>query len=285
MNSPKPFLTVRVHDTAIVPTLCGLCAGYERGEWRDKQFVDHLVEWLPEFALTASELKTIDGGNAVELLRRAAQVVYQSAKFENRGEFGELLLHAAVRQVHKSIPAISKIYYKTAANETVKGFDAVHVIEAAGDLELWLGEAKFYKNAASAIRDVVDELQRHLETDYLRNEFLLISGKIDDASPHAPALRRLVEPNTSLDEVFKRACIPVLLTYDSDCVGTHTTCDVIYGTAFEAELRKHYDAFVCKLADKPVPEEVRVHLFFVPLKSKAELITKLDAKLKTWQQI
>src|SRR5688500_4132024 len=135
MNCPTPFLVVRVHDAGIMPTLCGLCAGYERGEWRDKQLAEHLVEWLPEFALTASELKTIDGGNAVSLLRRAAQVVYQSAKFKNRGEFGELLLHAAVRQVHNSIPAISKIYYKTAVNDTVKGFDAVHVVESAGDLE------------------------------------------------------------------------------------------------------------------------------------------------------
>ncbi len=285
MNSPKPFLTIRVHDTGISPTLCGLCAGYEKGAWRDKRLVDHLVEWLPEFALTASELKTIEAGNAVELLRRAAQVVYQSDKFENRGEFGELLLHAAVRQVHNSIPAISKIYYKTAANDTVKGFDAVHVIEAAGELELWLGEAKFYADAASAIRDVVDEVYTHLATDYLRNEFLLISGKIDNASPHASALRQLVEPNMSLDDVFKRACIPVLLTYDSGCVNNHTTCDATYGAAFEAELRKHYKVFASKLAGKPVPEEVRVHLFFVPLKSKRELVTKLDAKLKTWQQI
>jgi len=285
MNCPKPFLVVRVHDAAILPTLCGLCAGYERGEWRDQQLAEHLVEWLPEFSLTASELKTFNSGNAVELLRRAAQVVYQSAKFKNRGEFGELLLHAAMRQVHNSIPSISKIYYKTAVNETVKGFDAVHVVDAAGELELWLGEAKFYNDIHGAIRDVVDELQTHFETDYLRNEFLLISGKIDDASPHAPTLRRLVEPNTSLDDIFKRACIPVLLTYDSDCIGSNAACDAKFIVAFEAELRANYNAFVAKLAGKPVPKEVRVHLFLVPLKSKAELVAKLDAKLKIWQQI
>lgn len=285
MSSPKPFLSVRIHDVGILPTLCGLCAGYEGGEWRDKQLADHLVEWLPEFSLTASELKTINSGNAVELLRRAAQVVYQSAKFKSRGEFGELLLHAAIRQVHNSIPAISKIYYKTAVNETVKGFDAVHIVDSAGELELWLGEAKFYNDISSAIREVTDELHTHLETNYLRNEFLLISGKIDEASPHAPTLRKLVEPNTSLDEVFKRACIPVLLTYDSECVGGHTQCDAAYGGAFEIELRANYKNFVAKLVSKPIPEEVRVHLILVPLKSKAALVAKLDAKLKTWQQL
>jgi len=123
--------------------LCRLCAGSERGEWRDKQLAEHLVEWLPEFSLTASELKTLNSSNIVELLRRAAHVVYQAEKFNNRGEFGELLLHVAVRQVYNSIPAISKIYYNTAINDTVKDFDAVHVVDAVGDLELWLGEAKF----------------------------------------------------------------------------------------------------------------------------------------------
>lgn len=285
MNIPAPFLTVRIHDTGILPTLCGLCTGYERGEWRAKQLADHLVEWLPEFSLTVSELTKIDSGNAVELLRRAAQVVYQSKKFEKRGEFGELLLHAAVRQVHNSIPAISKIYYKTATNDTVKGFDAVHVVEADGYLELWLGEAKFYDDISRAIYDVIKELQTHFDTDYLRNEFLLISGKIDDASPHADTLRKLIKPNTSLDAIFERVCIPVLLTYDSACVGTHKCSDGTYNSDFETELRTHYKTFTEKLAEKPVPKEVRVHLFLVPLESKKDLVAKLDTKLKTWQNL
>lgn len=285
MSRPKPFLTVRTHDAGIMPTLCGLCAGYERGEWRDQQLAEHLVEWLPEFSLTATELKNLTSGNMVALVRRAAQVVYQSAKFKNRGEFGELLLHAAVRQVHNSIPAISKIYYKSAVNDTVKGFDAVHVVHASGELELWLGEAKFYSDIDRAITDVTKELNYHLDTDYLRNEFLLISGKIDDASPHAPTLRKLVEPNTSLDEIFKRVCIPVLLTYDSDCVGAYTKCDTPYATAFESEMRRNHKAFIDKLAGKAIPNEIRIHLFFVPLKSKKELVAKLDAQLKAWQKI
>jgi hypothetical protein len=285
MNAPKPFLTVRVHDASIMPTLCGLCAGYERGEWRSTQFANHLVEWLPEFALTASELANIDSGNAVELLRHAAQIVYQSKKFEKRGEFGELMLHAAVRQVHNSIPAISKIYYKTTVNEPVKGFDAVHIVEADGELELWMGEAKFYDDAAHAISDVVTEIHAHLETDYLRNEFLLIGGKIDDACPHAATLRQLMQPNTSLDDIFKRACIPVLLTYDSDCINKHTVCDAAYGVAFTAEISKYYQVFAKKLVGKPLPSEMRVHLFLLPLKSKTDLVAKLDEKLKTWQDI
>lgn len=223
--------------------------------------------------------------NAIHFIRRAAHVVYQSKKFTKRGEFGELFLHAAIRQVHNSLPAISKIYYKTAPNDTVKGFDAVHVVGPADDLELWLGEAKFYGDIGSAIREVVDELKTHLGTDYLRTEFLLLTGKIDDAIPHAEPLKRLLSPNTSLDDVFKRACIPVLLTYNSKCLANHSECNSAYASAFTAEVTQHYQAFVDSLQGITVPTELRIHLFLLPLHTKEQLVAALDGKLKAWQQV
>jgi Cap4 SAVED domain len=219
---PNAFLDIRVHDLSLTPSVTGLCVGYERGEWRASQFANHIIEWLPEFALKHSKLTDMHSGNAVQLLRNAAKRVYESEKFKNRGEFGELFLHAAIRQVFNSQPAISKIFYKSARNEPMKGFDAVHVVGPPGNLELWLGEAKFYTDIEDAINKVVTELRDHTETDYLRDEFLLIKGKIDPSWPHAQALEKLLEENTSLDEVFQRACIAVLLTYDSDCLGKRT---------------------------------------------------------------
>lgn len=284
-QKPSPFLAVRCHDTAAMPTLCGLCVGYEQGQWRASQLADDMVKWLPEFALTPTEWASINHANAVELIRKAARVVYQTDKFKKRGEFGELFLHAIIRQVHDSLPAISKIYYKSAANDTVKGFDAVHVVGPHTAMELWLGEAKFYNNIGRAIRDVAKELETHLKTDYLRGEFLLIGNKLDDRLPHTPVLRRLLAQETSLDEVFTRACIPVLLTYDSDCVASYTQATALYTTAFEAELKAHHKLFVDTMAGKTVPKEVRIHLFLMPLSKKADLVKTLDRKLKTWQQL
>jgi hypothetical protein len=283
---PEPFLKVRVHRAGVAPSLCGLCVGYERNEWRTAQLAHHIFEWLPEFALTPSEYQSMQHANSVKLIRRAAQQVYTSKKFENRGEFGELLLHAIVRQVHNSIPAISKIYYKTANNDTVKGFDAVHVVGPPEDMELWLGEAKFYENIGRAIRDVVAELETHLGTDYLRAEFNLITGKIDDAIPHAEKLKMLLSPNTSLDEVFERVCIPVLLTYESECVKKHTDCDNTYENAFRAEIERHYTSFRTALTTKNLlPKDVTVHLFLLPLAEKKKLLAAFDQKLKSWQNL
>lgn len=281
IKKPAPFLNVRVHDVGINPSITGLCVGYEREDWRASQFARHIIEWLPEFALKHSELSDLNSGNAVQLIRDAAKRVYESRKFENRGEFGELFLHAAIREVFDSHPAISKIYYKSARNETVKGFDAVHIVGSGGVLELWLGEAKFYSDIDAAIRDVVKELVAHTDTNYLRDEFLLIKGKIDPTWPHAVALEELIAENKSLDEVFSRACIAVLLTYDSDCLNDHNKCDDDYEVAFEAEIRKHHSNF----SNKALPEDITIHLILLPLNTKKRLLQELDSKLQAWQTI
>jgi hypothetical protein len=239
------------------------------------------MDWLPEFALTASECQTLGHQNATKLLRTAARRVYETEKFKKRGEFGELLLHIAIRQVFDSLPAVSKIYYKSAANDNVKGFDAVHVVGPADDLELWLGEAKFYSNIRQAIADVAAELRAHLETDYLRSEFALIVNKIDEAWSHAAVLKRLLQPEVSLDEVFKRVCIPVLLTYDSDCVNKNTGCDETYEHAFRAEVDLHNEWFRASA----LPSEIKIHLFLLPILKKNELVEVMDAKLRGWQQL
>lgn len=281
LQKPPSFLKVRVHDVAAKPSITGLCVGYEREDWRASQFASHIIEWLPEFALKHSELTGINSGNAVQMIRDAAKRVYQSKKFASRGEFGELFLHAAIREVFDSHPAISKIYYKTARNDTVKGFDAVHVVGPAGALELWLGEAKFYSDIGRAVRDVVKELASHTDVDYLRDEFLLIKGKIDPSWPHAKALEDLLAENMSLDEVFSSACIAVLLTYDSVCLSSHSKCDTAYEAAFAAEIRKHHAMF----AGRKLPKDVTIHLILLPLNTKQRLLSELDSKLRAWQTI
>ncbi len=281
MDKPNKFLEVRIHQLKGPCGYSGLCVGYELGDWRAEQLAAHAMEWLPEFALTASECEMLRHANAVSFMRRAAHNVYTSAKFKNRGEFGELFLHIAVRQVFESLPAISKIYYKSGTNETVKGFDAVHIVGDKDSMELWIGEAKFYKNISQAIKDVVSEIHTHTKTDYLRTEFALITNKIDNSWPHAAALKQLLDANTSLDQVFKRACIPVLLTYDSDVVRTFSECNSSYEKGFKAEIAKHYKSFTTQ----KLPLGIRIHLFLLPLEEKKKLVAILDRKLKQWQNL
>ncbi len=288
MESPEHFLNIVFHHENRAGDDLTLCAGFERGGWRSEQLANHIIEWLPEFALKHSELDELGHHNALKIIRKAAKTVYQSEKYGKRGEFGEILLHIAMRQVYETIPAVSKIYYKSSPNETVKGFDAVHVVRNPDGLELWIGETKFYKDVKAAIRDVADEIVDHLETDYLKSEFILIGNKIDPSWPEAEDLHDLLSENTSLDDVFKKVCIPVLITYESDTTKSATISNDEYIQNLEQEVISEYTRLRNRLNDKYIArygEEIpiTVHVFFVPLANKTELITKLDTKLKGLQ--
>lgn len=276
-----PFFNIIIHKDDTFPDLHGLCAGFESRQWRKDQLVNYLFEYLPEFALTYSELGNLTSENMVAKMRQVAASIYQSEKFKNRGEFGELLLHAIIREMYDTIPAISKIYYKDGPNETVKGFDAVHVIVTDKALELWLGEVKFYNNISNAISDVIEELNQHIKTRYVRNEFIAITNKIDTEWPHANILKTLLHPNTSLDDVFSNTCIPVLLTYDSSVLTRYDNkCD-----EYIQEISEEFQRFHKKFCDKLGEFPLTIHLFLFPLNTKAELINSLESKLKIWQSL
>ncbi|GHU56504.1 hypothetical protein FACS189411_07270 [Bacteroidia bacterium] len=275
------FFNVIVHKNDELPDLHGICAGFDNREWRKERLVDYLFEYLPEFALTYTEFNNLNGTNAIQTIKQAAANIYQTEKFKSRGEFGELLLHAIIRETYNTIPAISKIFYKDGPNDIVKGFDAVHVVDTNDSLELWLGEVKFYNDISNAIRDVVDELKQHINVRYVRNEFVAITNKIDNSWSHAEKLKTLLHPNTSLDDVFSATSIPVLLTYDSAVLTKYSQKSQEYIDEISNEFLTLHRNFCTKLGDFPLT----IHLFLLPLNTKAELMKLLESKLKTWQNL
>lgn len=288
MDHPDYFLELVFHKIDKHGDDLALCAGYERGFWRSEQLAEHVMEWLPEFALNHSELSEIGHKNAVRMTKKAAKIVYQTQKYGSRGEFGEILLHIAIRQIYQTIPAVSKIYYKTAVNETVKGFDAVHVVKINDGLELWIGETKFYKDIYKAVYDVSKEIVDHLETDYLKSEFILIKNKIDPTWPEAESLQKLLSENVSLDKVFKRTCIPILLTYESDVVKKSCESDANYLTNIRAEITAEYLKMRKKLDTEyksrfKTSLPLTVHVILIPLMEKKALVCALDRRLKAMQ--
>ncbi|WP_439257069.1 HamA C-terminal domain-containing protein [Lonepinella sp. BR2271] len=280
---PEPFLEVRVHDftnNPLVP-VCALCVGYEGGEWRASSFASHVMEWLPEFCLPIDKLNNFSSSNGLRLIREAARLVYQTDKYQTRGEFGELFLHMVLRQIYKSIPVISKIYFKDSANNTVKGYDAVHAIEINEKLELWLGEVKFYKDKNKAIKDVIDEIKDHIKIDYMKNEKMFILNKMDKSIPYYDKLSKLLNTNTSLDKLFDCVCIPILITYESSVLTKYdkSTDDFKKDCVNEVmDIRKDLES---KLRDLNLP--VKIYLFLIPLQNKSILLSRLNDELKRLQ--
>lgn len=280
----QKFFKVIVHNEESTLSLLGICAGFENGEWRCKRLVENLFNCVPEFCLSYSEIHEIESTEWMDKMRKAAAMIYNSPKYMNRGEFGELLLHYILKDLYKTIPAISKMYFKDGPNETVKGFDAVHVIENdEGLLDLWLGEVKFYKDARKAVTDVIPEIKEHFAHDYLRTEFIAITNKLDKESPFYDKLSQLISPDTSLDEIFERICVPVLITFNSNIIDKHSKYTDIYKEEMKTEMEKYFKQFEALFEKLRI--DIEVHLFLLPLKTKETFIQMLNEKLKLWQQL
>jgi hypothetical protein len=274
---------IRYQDLSLAPSLTALCAGYESGQWRTQALVDDVMNrHLPSFALSFTDWTNISGETAAALLRKAAQAVYSTQKYRRRGEFGELLLHAAAKDFFGAQPAISKIHFKDTPNDTVKGFDCVHVVEQGGAVELWLGEVKLYEDLASAVRDSAAELIDHLEKGYLRKEFIAITNKLDPAWQHTSVVREMLDDATSLDEILDRLVIPVMLTYNSSAIASHEGASDEYREAIREEATRAWVSFDAKF-ETPYP--VTIHLILIPLESKEKLVNLFHQKLQVWQHI
>jgi hypothetical protein len=276
-------LRTRVQVAAPEPALLVLCAGFELQRWRGKEFADDIFDrHLLSFALKYSELGSVSGETASKALRQAASIVYNTDKYGSRGEFGELILHGVLRDFFGALPAVSKIFYKDSANDTVKGFDAVHLVEAEGTLELWLGEVKFYKDVRAAVRDAATEIELHLASDFLRAEFIAITNKLDTDWPQTNAVRELLDTATSLDEIASSLVIPVLLTYESPAVLDFDVSSDEYIRRLEDEAAEAWNYFVERLT---LPLPVTLHLILIPLESKESFVALMHDKLRLWQAI
>lgn len=276
---PDPLLQVVRSIDEPTPSLVGLHAGFELSTWRANALANHIVDWVLDFALRPDEREYLSTGRARATMKRAIRATFGNGN--DRGLPGEILLHGICRQLYGSSTVINKIFFKTADNDTYKGFDSVHCVHSEdGDLELWLGEAKFYRSASKALAKVIEDFDTHLKADYLRTEFAIVSQKIPDSHPHAPELRRLMHPNTSLDEVFGRLVIPVFITYDSKATLAHTKDCPEFLNEVSAELDELHTK-VRKAFGEDLP--VSVKTFFLPLAHKLALLEELEQELAPWK--
>lgn len=249
----------------------GVYSDYEEGSWNYRKFIAWISEHLLTFALSPKEVRSIDDRNVLEKIERAAAQIYARGRdSSNRGEVGELILHGLLRDIYNTDPVVSKIFYKSAAGDPVKGADCVHAIFAEQGVEsLWLGEAKFYSNSTYGIRDAVSSIKEFLDRLTGREEFVVIRNYLDKDDDKGKHVDALLSQATSLDDIKSKICIPVLITYESDVTKKHTQHTKDFVDELAGEIQPLIDDFMSKVEGI---EEVDIHVFFLPLQDKAALI-------------
>ncbi len=256
------------------------CAGFELSEWRCSGLADNLIEWIIDYALKSDELRDTNHTNTFVRLKQAASRVYTSDKYERRGEVGEIAAHAICRTYFNTLPVAARVNYLSASNDPVKAFDLVHVRYVDGDdIELWLGEAKFFKNRNDAIKDAIASIKGHITAGFLKNEKLLLGPQVSNDIPHSAKIKKLLSAEASLDDLISSAVFPVLVAANSDATSSHASLN----DGYSAEVVEEMNALWKKLEASGLTEKIRLKLIYVPLGDKDALNKAFDERLKGLQ--
>jgi hypothetical protein len=279
VHKPTRLLERLYFDESANPVQTICCAGFELNAWRCVPFAEHLIEWLPEYALPEEEL-AVTHANMYVKLKQAAIRVYTSEKYKKRGEAGEIALHAICRDYFDTLPISPRVFYKSATNDVVKAFDLVHArFPAGGGVELWLGESKLYADTKEAIAEALKSVAEHLEQGFLKVQKLLLGPQISKTTPHYDELMQLFEPQTSLDKFLQAGVFVIGILSNSNACAAAMKIDDVYKAALEDEFAVIRD----RLAKSGLTKNIRVLLLYVPLANKNELVDAFDAKLKGLQ--
>lgn len=266
-----------------------------------------IINAIPEYVFANYENPEVPQTDMVEKLREAAKCIYKIKDYDlmrrvyidgdqdayeklkqsgnnNRGEFGELLLHLILRDFKGTIPLVSKVYFKDAAGVPAHGFDAVHI--SPKEEILWLGESKLYKDSKSGIRALLEDLDHHFTRAYLDEQFLIIKKNVENNS--IPQRELWLEKLTSankLKDCLKIINIPILCTYEDDIYNKFSTMDspeaMSYHEISVRELKKYFDEHY----KHPLKEQLNVILILFPVRDKKELVQKLHEKLWHMQNL
>lgn len=259
----------------------GYHVGFDQKKFRLIPLVETIRSVIPEYALGYHQGTNISLTEIVERLQDAAKTVYTTDKYKKRGEFGELILHLLLRDFCNSVPLISTIFFRDSPNVPAHGFDGVHVTIDGDTKKLWLGESKLYKVGSDGIDDLLGDIDKHFNADYLRQQFTLITRKLPNNTPEIEFWRNLMHKNQKLDVIFSSIVIPMVCTYNSALFTKHDDETQDYLDDFVAECQDLHGRFKRKLKTT----DLEIILLLLPVPDKDVLNTELDTRLKAMQKI
>lgn len=139
------------------------------------------------------------------------------------GFYGEVLLDLILRVFLKtSVLAARGYFYSPIENSEAKGFDAFHLMERDGNIDLWFGEAKFYLQYKKAITPVLEKLGTSLSDEYMNKNLLAIINERTHISTNNKNIESLLDsweenPDINLSEEIKnreiRLIYPIFIAY------------------------------------------------------------------------
>lgn len=279
-SKPEPFL-VEFHaatENGLLRSFAAYDVNYDFDGWRCNELAQHLIEWLPEFCLRASEIVNFQAHHAQTVIAKSIGT-FNQANLPRDQLIAELILHAILRSQVNSEPIACKVFYKSGA--TLSEFGNAHVVQQPGQSDqLWLGLSRMISAGAMAqtLAQICEVLDNTISKTALSTERDIIVSLREPHHhlPNAEAFKKAMHRNAPAQEMLKVMCFPILLAYDSKALESGYLSDYIAN--LKQEIINHYSSLKTQLPKKV--DQVKVAVFLVPIESIKALISEFNARCK-----
>ncbi|MFS1287510.1 dsDNA nuclease domain-containing protein [Pseudomonas piscis] len=276
-TKPEPFL-VEFHsasDASLLRSLTGFDVQYDFDEWQCREFAEHLVQWLPEFCLRASEIANFQVHHSREVLAKSVGKINGTSLPRERF-LAEVILHSILRSKHGSQPIACKVFFEEQGK--LSEFGNAHVVQERGRPdELWLGLSRMI--FTGKMDDSLDDICRVLDATISKAALIAernIIVTLREPQHHRPTAEKFkaaLSRNARAEDLLKVLCFPILLAYDSNTLAGGYLAQYIIN--LKAEVTEHYRTLTGKLTSKI--DQVRVVVYLVPIQSTVDLIAEFDS--------
>jgi len=199
---------------------------------RVKDFARFIGHKITDFAISRSEInraikKASDTGSTAPIDRLNDKARRLCTQLPKSGEGGEVLLSVLAETVLRLPQMFTKMVLKTSSEMHVHGSDGIHVgvNKSNGNLALYWGESKLYKDAAAAVRECFASLAPFLRDSggsgaAQERDLQLMRDGIDfDDTQLEEAMKHYLDPDDPMRNQleYRGLC---LVGFDSDAYPT-----------------------------------------------------------------
>jgi len=204
------------------------------------------------------------------------------------GFYGEVILYCMLYLFYKVSPVIARGHlYQILENGETKGYDAYHLIDNQGQVELWFGEAKFYGSFSAATtgkNGALTNLKKAISDEYLNTNLIAISERESDLAITGSALKPILKdlkdnPDIQISVLSKKHNIklvyPVLILFSES--------KVEYDNAIRNSIKHIEENF--EEAEFKISVPVSLFFIFIPLNSAKSIKSKVIECIKNKKQL
>lgn len=304
----EKIITEKIAETELATYFVGFDIDSNGNSYyRINALIKLLIKAIPEFAMgyfgNSGVISNID---VMDVATDSAKAIYKIDAFQKvrdiyetgkeiddvvadrylrKGEFGELILHVLLRDFKNTIPLISKIYFRDSFGTAVHGFDAIHIQPETKTL--WLGESKIYKDGKLGIKALIQDIQEHIQSDYMESEFAIVSRKVKlfEDIPERQYWINLMDKTTKLKEQLDNIVIPLLCTYESKNFSKYNDEGLQeFIDEYEKEVRGLKQYFDDNNTHK-LKNRLKIILLLFPVQSKKGLVSGMHKNLSLLQSV